>query len=180
MVSRRDLNISLEDRALCSQLAGEIASIARDLVQAFGADVTKEEAEPGEFMFEYEDSRVHVVWKGPRSLPSDLQYKIFVFRKRPFVPKGCGGWPPVIWQFNSSPATLECDSEVAKGVLEHLRRVWSLPCHCCGIKKPDRVGLGPPCPGWVRLETNLTDVAAPEKFACSRECVERLGRRVEK
>jgi hypothetical protein len=181
VVSRHDPFITTDDRALCSRLASEIGSLAKELVEVFGAD-RPEDADQGEFLREYEDSRVLVQWRGPKALPSEFQYKVLVFRKRPFARKGSGGWPPVIWMFNSAPAALECDSEIAKEILKHLKRVAALPCHCCGAERPKHyVPLDTPLsPGWIRLETNLTNVDAPEKVACSRECVDRWARRFDK
>jgi len=176
MVSRHDPFITDEERAKCHELAGEIGGIARELVEVFGVE-PKDEAELGEFLKEYEDSAVHIVWSGPKTLPSGAHYKVLVFRKRPFVPKGRGGWPPVAWMFDSAPASLECDTDLAEIVLEHLRRVVALKCHCCGHERPRYWTKEAQGSSWLRLETNLRDVAAPEKIVCSRECVEKWSRR---
>ena len=170
MVSRHDPFITDEDRKKCHDLASEIGGIARGLVEVFGVEKPKD-AEPGEFYHEYEDSTVHVVWKGPKATPTEGHWKILVFAKMMFVPKGRGGWPPVIWMFDSVPAVLKCDTALAQRIVEHLRRVDALPCHCCGKKRPPY--WRPEGQGWIRLETNLTNVAAPEKVACSKECVDK-------
>src|SRR5271170_7010976 len=135
MVSRHDPFITDEDRDRCRELASEIDSLARDLVEAIGVE-KPENADPGEFYQEYEDGAVHIVWKGPKNFPSDSHWKVLVFAKMMFVPKGRGGWPPVIWMFDSSSATLECDTALAQRIVEHLRLVAALPCYCCGKKRP--------------------------------------------
>ncbi len=178
MVSRHDPFVSDEDRKRCRELAGEIGSLGRDLVEVFGEDKPKD-AEAGEFLREYEDSRVHVVHRGPTRFPSDDVYRVFVFHKRPFTPRDRGYWPLVTKQIQDGHATLECDTALAEEVLAHLRRVTALPCHCCGAKR-EPYWKSDAKKGWIRLETNLTNVDAPEKFACSRECVDKWARRFDK
>lgn len=120
MVSPHDPWITPEERTRCSEIAIEIDAIASRLLDKRGQDVPNERHTAGSFsrdrglfLRRYTEGSIAVEHTGPESIPTEWPFCLFVRMNGRLLTR----------QIDSTPASLECDLDVAEKALGKLKAI---------------------------------------------------------